>query len=300
MAKVVVTREDIVRVLRDLGVRRGMGLMVHSSLSAFGWVEGGAETVIAALMEAVGPEGTLLLPSFNHGAAFRPDGPGYYDPRQTPTTNGRIPDTFWRLSGVYRSLNPTHPFAAWGKNALRYLENHHLTLTLGEDSPLGLLAREGGYQLNLGTTHHTSTAKHVAEIMRRVPCLGLRTEEYPVRLPDGRRVKHRTWSWRERACPLTDSGEFIDREMERRGWQRKGKIGQATVTFFRLWDFLEVVWFLLENGYEGHLPCSRCPIRPRRTSTSVKSDWIEEQKRAVAAGAAPREVVAETQAAFQP
>ncbi|MBM4046652.1 MAG: AAC(3) family N-acetyltransferase, partial [Planctomycetes bacterium] len=204
--KLNLTSEDIRRGLEALGLGRGMGLMAHSSLSAFGWVEGGAEAVIRALQALVGPEGTILMPSFNHGAIFREGrsasadapvagGPGVFDPLKTPTSNGRIPDTFWRMPGVFRSLNPTHAFAAWGRDAERYTANHHLTLTMGEDSPLGLLAREGrsasadaptagGWQANLGTTHHTTTAKHLAETMRRVPCLGYRTEAHPVRLPD--------------------------------------------------------------------------------------------------------------------
>lgn len=264
---------DLVEGLQKLGVQRGMGLMVHSSLSAFGHVEGGALTVIEALKAVVGEEGTLLMPSFNHGGAFVEGSVGYYDPTVTPTTNGAIPDTFWRLPGVFRSLDPTHPFAAWGRNACRYIERHHLALTMGEDSPLGLLAREGGYQLNLGTTHATATAKHLAETMRRTPCLGLRTEEYPVRLPTGEMVKHRTWGWRERSCPLTESGELIEAEMERLRLQRKGQIGHATVTFFKLADFLAAVFGLLDNGYGEYPPCRRCAIRPRRVATTVPSDW---------------------------
>jgi len=135
------------------------------------------------------------------------------------------------------------------------------------------LAREGGYQLNLGTTHATTTAKHVAEMMKRVPCLGLRGEAYPVRLPDGRVVQHRTWAWRARSCPLTESGEWIEREMERRRAQVKGCIGACRVTFFCLWDLLEAVWTLLETGAGPHPPCDRCPIRPRRSEHSVESDW---------------------------
>ena len=270
-----VDKDEIAAGLRELGVKRGMGVMVHSSLSSFGWVVGGAEAVIDALKEVVGEEGTILMPSFNHGAPFREGEAGYYDPLVTPTTNGRIPDTFWRMPHVYRSLNPTHPYAAWGANARRYVENHHLTLTMGEDSPLGMLAREGGYQLNIGTSHRTSTVKHVAETMRRVPCLGLRTEQYPVKLPDGRIVMHRTWGWRSKACPLTDSGELLEIEMERRGLQRRAKIGDSTVTFFRIWDLIEVVWDLIDNGYGDHPPCSRCPIRPRRTPATVESDWEE-------------------------
>ncbi len=156
------TSQEIQLGLEELGLHRDMRIMVHSSLSSFGWVEGGAESVIHALLAVVGAEGTIMMPSFNHGAPFQQKGPGIYDPLQTPTTNGRIANTFWRMPGVFRSLNPTHPYAVWGADAERYTRHHHLTLTMGEDSPLGLLTRDDGYQLNLGTTHHTTTAKHFA------------------------------------------------------------------------------------------------------------------------------------------
>lgn len=269
----MVTTSDIRSGLTMLGITPGARVMVHSSLSAFGQVAGGAPTVIAALMDQVTPTGTILMPSFNHGQPFGPGGAGVYDPTRTPTSNGRIPDTFWRLPGVLRSLDPTHPFAAWGKDARHYTENHHRTLTMGEDSPLGLLAREGGLQINLGTTHATTTAKHVAEMMRRVPCLGRRTEAYPVRLPDGRIVEHRTWGWRNARCPLTESGELIEAEMERRHCQRRGRIGAAPVTVFRLADLLEAVWSLLDKGWGPHPPCGGCPIRPRQVAATRPADW---------------------------
>lgn len=239
--------------------------MVHSSLRSFGRVEGGAGTVVSALMEAVGAEGTLMMPAFNHGAPFRRGGPGYYDPRTTPTSNGAIPDAFWRVPGVFRSLNPTHPFAAWGRDAERYTARHHETLTMGPDSPLGMLAREGGYQLNLGTTHETTTAKHVAEMTLGVPCLGVETEWHEVRLPDGTTARHHTWGWRGGECPLTDSGKLIEEEMERRGLQARGRIGECRTTMFRLRDCLAAVRHLLENGHGSHPPCSRCPVRPAGT-----------------------------------
>ena len=92
-----VTGADIIAGLRELGLTRGAGVMVHSSLKSFGRVEGGARTVIAALMEVITPAGTLMMPSFNHGRAFEEGQPGYYDPRETPTSNGAIPDLFWRM-----------------------------------------------------------------------------------------------------------------------------------------------------------------------------------------------------------
>jgi len=273
-----VTSEDIEAGLAEFGLGTGDRVMVHSSLRSFGWVEGGAEGVIEALQRLVGPGGTVLLPSFNHGAPFNERGEGIFDPLETPTTNGRIPDTFWRMPNVRRSLNPTHAFAAWGRDAERYTRGHHLTLSMGEDSPIGLLAQDGGYQLNLGTTHASTTAKHVAETIRRAPCLGYRAEMYAVRLPDSTVVQHRTWGWRDGGCPLT-GGDPLEAEMERLSLQRKRDIGDCTVTCFRVADFLRAALDMLDNGYGGSPPCRECPVRPRVCPTTVPSDWSEEQLR---------------------
>ena len=271
-----ITAEDIRIGFESFGFGRGDSLMIHSSLSSFGWVKGGAEAVIKALMDLVGPEGTILMPSFNHGAPFYGGGVGIFDPLKTRCTDGRIPDTFWRMDGIKRSLNPSHSFAAWGRDAERYTKNHHLTLTMGEDSPLGLLARDGGYQLNIGTMHGSTTAKHLAETIKRAPCLGYRTEVHPVRLPNGRIVQHRTLGWRERPCPITDSRKYIEAGMESAKLQKKGYIGKSLVTYFKLLDLLKVILQLLDNGHDELPPCSRCPIRPRRSEATQPSDWSDE------------------------
>jgi aminoglycoside 3-N-acetyltransferase len=268
----VVTRGQILDGLRRLGVAPGMKLMVHSSLGRFGRVDGGALAVIGALQDAVTARGTILMPSFNHGTVFNEGAAGYYDPLSSPTTNGIIPDTFWRQPGVLRSWNPTHPFACWGHDAERYTRWHHRTLTMGPDSPLGLLARDGGHGLFLGTEYRTNTLHHVAEYMERSPCLGWRSCALPMRLPDGRMVEGRTWAWRSERCPINEPGTYAD-EMAARGLERRGTIGSATIVLFRLSDCLDLVRELLQTGHHGHPPCRRCPIRPMKSETDVPSDW---------------------------
>lgn len=278
---------DILLALRRLGVEPGMRLMVHSSLSSFGSVDGGALTVIRALMAAVTPRGTLLMPSFNHGAPFAPSGPGIYDPATTPTSNGAIPEAFRCLPGVCRSLNPTHPYAAWGDRAAELLERHHLTLTMGSDSPLGRLASLGGHGLMLGTDYHTNTFKHVVEMTARVPCLGRRTSELPVRMPDGERRLLRTWTYRSGPCPISDPDAPAECEMARRGLHLRTTAGTARLTLFRLADFHGVLAGMLRDGYAGHPPCSRCPVRPGRGFNPVPSDWDDDAD-CLRAGAAAR------------
>jgi aminoglycoside 3-N-acetyltransferase len=268
--QISLSKLDIVNGLYALGLRAGMGLMVHSSLRSFGHVAGGAPTVIEALMEMVTPEGTLLFPSFNHGAPFEPGGAGYYHPGRTATTNGVIPDHFWRMPGVLRSLDPTHAFAAWGKHAQRYTEFHHRTLTMGPSSPLGLLYADDGYTLLLGVNYMSNTFHHMVEMSQNVPCLGRRTEAYPVILPDGRSVMGRTWGWRGGTCPFTDRNRYADEMIDR---QHQVRIGSCVATLYRMRDCYAVIARILSEGKAGFPPCSGCNIRPRQVKQTVESDW---------------------------
>ena len=161
------TKDALKEGLRSLGVGPGMKVMVHSSLKSFGYVEGGADTVVDALMELLTPEGTLVMPSFNHEAPYEKG--EIYDVAHTPTINGIIPDTFWRRPGVERSINPTHPFAAWGKDARRYTEDHQKTSAMGPDSPLGRLMEDGGYCLLLGVGYTRNTFHHYVETCEGAP-----------------------------------------------------------------------------------------------------------------------------------
>jgi aminoglycoside 3-N-acetyltransferase len=280
----LLTKSEIASGLRQLGVAPGMNLMLHSSLRALGGVVDGPRAVIEALKEILTPDGTLLMPSFNHGAPYQVG--DIYDPLTTPTENGAVADQFWRLEDVHRSLNPTHPFAAWGSNAKRYVEHHHAGRTMGPESPLGLLAADGGHQLNLGTTHQTTTAKHLAETLVGAPCLGVRTEALDVLVPGSGKRKLRTWSYRGSQCPLTESGELIDAAMVQQRLQKSSGIGLGSATLFKVADLIGVVQTLLRQGHATHPPCSRCSIRPQHGPFTVASDWQSPQPRSLRASLA--------------
>ena len=273
----MVNRSDIIQALLNLGVRPGMGVIVHSSLKSLGYVNGGAKTVVEALMAVVTEEGTILMPSFNHATIFQRGGEGIYDPLKTSTINGAIPESFWHMPGVFRSLNPTHPIAAWGKKGFVYTRFHHRTLTMGIESPIGQLYGDDGYGLLLGVDYGANTFHHVVETITDAPCLGKRTEVYPVRLPGNTIVEGRTWGWREKACPFTDYGRY-PRFMVERNFHKQVLIGEGQATLFRLKDCFGVVTELLQYGMNGYPPCSGCQIRPRKVSETVESDWDEKKR----------------------
>lgn len=175
-----VTRQSIVADLRELGVKPGMTLLVHSSLSSLGWVCGGAQAVLLALKDATGESGTLVMPA--HSSALsdpaqwsNPPVPKHwwpeireqmpaFDPEMTPTRQmGAIAELFRTLPGVLRSSHPQFSFAALGPQAESITANHQLDMGLGEGSPLARIYELGGYVLLLGVGHDSNTSIHLAE-----------------------------------------------------------------------------------------------------------------------------------------
>lgn len=175
-----VTVESMSRDLQRLGVEPGQTLLVHSSLSALGWVCGGPPAVVDALQEAVGENGTIVMPTHSPGnrdpadmdqrpvpdswyVTIREQMPPYRK-AVTPTQGmGAIPECFRSYPGVHRSDHPQHSFAAWGSEAEYVTEDHSLDFSLGEESPLARVYDLGGEVLQLGTSHGSTTSLHLAE-----------------------------------------------------------------------------------------------------------------------------------------
>ena len=262
-----ISKEMIKEGLTALGIKPGMKLMVHSSLKSFGEVENGADTVLDALFEIVTEEGTIMMPSFNHGKPYNEG--DIYDPLTTPTVNGLIPETFRKRKGVSRSINPTHPFAAWGKNHEYYLEDHQKTDAFGIDSPLHRLMKDDGYCLLLGVGYLANTFHHCVETCENVPCLCARGEEYPVRLPDGQIVTAHTWAWRNEDCHITDTAEYGKHMAP---IEKKIKIGNAEVTLYKLSEGYKIIADSLKSGIGTPINCGNCKNHPRVCEWSVKKD----------------------------
>ena len=160
-----VDAQTIKQGLRQLGLAAGSRVLVHSSLSSFGRVEGGADAVIDALLEAVGSSGTVLVPTLTATAQHSSKNPPVFDAANTPCWTGRIPETFRARPNANRSLHPTHSVAAIGADADELTRDHTYSVSPCDDlSPYGKLAQDdGGYVLLLGVGHKSNTTFHHVE-----------------------------------------------------------------------------------------------------------------------------------------
>ena len=233
-----ITRQEIVSGLQKLGLEAGAKVLVHSSLSSLGYVEGGADAIIEALIEAAGPRGTVLVPTLTGSEALNADNPPFYDPSETPCWTGRIPETLRQRPNAIRSLHPTHSVAAIGPNARALTRDHELSVTpCGPDSPYGRLAQAGGSILLLGVTHSVNTTFHHIEEIVGVP-YHMQPGWVAARVKTGDQVQtihlmlHR---YGPRRC-----FERMEPVFRERGIQRDGQIGQAHVRLIDACRMVEI------------------------------------------------------------
>jgi len=108
------TKGTLLNDLRDMNIDPKGTLLVHSSMKAIGQVEGGADTVIDALMEYM-KDGLLVFPTHTWAQMSREY--TVFDVKSEPSCVGLLTNIFRSRPGVKRSLHPTHSVAAYGKDA---------------------------------------------------------------------------------------------------------------------------------------------------------------------------------------
>lgn len=165
----VVTRDGIAAGFRELGLRRGDVMLLHSSLRSFGKVEGGADAVIDGVLDVLGGEGTLVVPTLTGHRDLMPANPPHIDLRTHPCWTGRIPETLRRREGAVRSTHPTHSCSAVGARAEEITDRHYISPTpCGITSPYFRVAVFGGYIVMAGCTLSVCTTFHTVEELANV------------------------------------------------------------------------------------------------------------------------------------
>ena len=260
----LITSSTLVSGLAEIGICEGASLMVHCSMSSLGHVQGGAQTVVEALIQSVGEQGTLVMPTLTHGrfdpSEWRnPPVPEeswnrirfetlLFDPQKTPTdhTMSAVYELFRTWPKVVRTSHPHSSIAAWGKHRNEIVQTHLLEDRFGDASPLGRLYEIDAQVLFIGTTYSTNTCFHLAEYRRPNP----RLREFMIvrELSGERRLVRYT-------DVDTDSSVFeeIGTDFEASNPVSKAQIGSATCRLFSFCgavDFAQV-WLTSKETSQG-------------------------------------------------
>jgi len=234
--KVHVSKDDIKTGLRKLGLKKGDKIGVHSSLSNFGYVEGGADAVIDALLEVVGEEGNIVMPTHSTNLLEVQRTPEEiamgvtwlykilpYNPAETPCRTGTIPEAFRKRQGAIRGSHPSNSIAALGPKAEELVEGWQKMLELD------------GYILLIGVGLSVCTAMHLAEKRVQFPKHILEKITPPKELLE--KYPEKEWEW--------DFGPYPDfSKMEEPclnlGIMETVKVGEAILKLVRLRELIDL------------------------------------------------------------
>ncbi|GAB4367245.1 MAG: AAC(3)-VI family aminoglycoside N-acetyltransferase [Kiloniellaceae bacterium] len=222
------SRREVVRQLRALGVQEGGILLVHTAFRAVRPVEGGALGLIGALQDALGPGGTLVMPSWSG------DDDTPFDPDATPAAAdlGIVCETFRRVPGVQRSR---HVFAcaAAGPAAARLLADPLPLPPHIPESPVGRVHDLDGQVLLLGVGHDANTTLHLAELLAGVP---YRVAKHCTVLRDGKPMRI-DYGENDHCCA---GFALADAWLRAKAMQREGTVGHAPARLARARDIVAV------------------------------------------------------------
>ena len=232
----MISKEQISQDLQSLGVRRGDAVMMHSSLSAIGQVEGGAEAALDGVLGAIGPEGTLIAPAFRDSVWGDPADFAIADCRPCPQRfcpsrqrgfQGAIPEALRLRPGCLRSCHPTHSWVGLGLRAGELLEGHRLSPTpCGPGNSFEKLVELGGCILLLGVQVNTVTLWHYYEEILQVPYMGhyWPKERHLNHCVPARRIQYEYPGIMQEVCKAA-------------GILRTGPVGKGTSGLMRAGDF---------------------------------------------------------------
>jgi len=256
--RIRVAKEDIELALKKLGLGKGNIIGVHSSLSSFGYVKGGADAVIDALLEVVGREGTIVMPTHSANldkVKLTPEEKVAgvlwlyrilpYDPKETPCTTGTIPETFRKRKDVTRSLHPMFSVAATGPKAKEIIEEGRGNVLKAWKKLLEL----DGYILLIGVDLGVCTAMHLAEervvlpkhILEKITPPKWFVEKYP----------EDQWEWDFAPYPEFSKMEVPCLEHE---IMKTTKVGEATFKLVKLRDLIDLYEEYLKKNPDTFYP----------------------------------------------
>ena len=235
-----VTQTEVAEGLKETGLKPGDVVLVHSAMRTLGHVDGGAETVVAALLEMLGERGTLVVPTFTfvHQAEEDP----IIDPANDPSEMGIITETVRQRPNALRSTTYRHSFAAIGRRAQVITEVDPALSPFDLRSSFGVMLALNTQVLLLGLTYAISTSHHFAEWVCDVPYRHTIDLQVKVRRKDGSIVQQAMLDYQPFTYTGSSRPDFnrLGRILEQHGLVGMAAIGNAAVRRFGMRDLVDL------------------------------------------------------------
>lgn len=179
----ILTKSELCTYLQQIGLEAGTTLMLHLSVKKIGWLVGGPDILIQALIEVLGQEGTLMMYAgwedspygltaweAEKQAKYLQECPAF-DPAVSRAVVGWsvLAERLRCWPGAERSQHPDGSFVSLGRNAQYLTQDHALCFGYGLASPLHKLIELNGYVMNIGAPLNTTTLLHYAEDQADLP-----------------------------------------------------------------------------------------------------------------------------------
>ncbi|WP_256759391.1 aminoglycoside N(3)-acetyltransferase [Cohnella sp. WQ 127256] len=244
-SRVILTKGDLIEQFRSCGLAEGQTVFVHTSLRKIGFVVGGAETLIRSLLDIVGEDGTLMMPSqtwknldpsigvhweepVEWWPIIRDNWPAY-DKEVTPAIGmGVVAEMFRRWPGAHRSDHPARSVAAVGKHAEFLTKDHDISNIFGKDSPVDKLYELDGFILLIGVGYDKNTSLHLSETRASFPTKRFTNESSAI-MRAGKR------EWVTYTTQAVDDEDFVrlGQQYEQATQTKVHQVGNANVRFMR-------------------------------------------------------------------
>jgi aminoglycoside 3-N-acetyltransferase len=240
--------------LSSLGISNGDTLLVHTAYGPLLGFQGSPNALIDTFLEAIGPEGNLLMVSIPYlsSTADYLDKSPVFDVRKTVSKMGLVSETFRRKPGVFRSLHPTHSMLAYGPRAEWIVADHEKCLySCGSGTPYEKLLHLNGKVLFFGVTEFHFTFHHYLEdlIKDELPFALYEAQARTVPVIDehGTTRSVKTFIFTREAITRRRVHILFD-ELTRRGEMTKARIGNTRIVLMRAADTVARTKELARNG----------------------------------------------------
>lgn len=253
----MLTKEDLLTQLKEFEIPTGRPVIVHSSLKSIGYIDGGAETLLSALMQSYcKDEGLLCIPTHTWKSMV-------LDLTAPETNLGALPQAAAEHPEGKRSLHPTHSITVFGNRAAEFIETEKFSDTpTNPEGCYGNIYKESGYVLLIGVGQNKNTMIHCLEEMLDVP--GRLTDEKieaDIIHPDRTREKRQLYWFDD--SEISDVSVYFGKfepAFNYHGCIKFGKLGNADIQLCDVRKMKKVMDIIYERAMGRELLSDHTPL----------------------------------------